>query len=649
MNTPNGSKTQNDLDRVLEKIAEIAKASAKGDHIYIYRGESKCYSKVCSGLYREYETGIKGTYFNIGVIQTEIVREAKEYTDKTDEFEILTEIQHYGGNTNLIDFTTDYLVALFFACDGEHEEPGRVILLRKPTKVVPKDYIVKKPPRTIRRAEVQKSIFVQARRGFVEPNVFVYIPRDLKIPMLGYLEKYHDISTKTIYNDLLGFIEKRRIHKKWHAEFYIGLSYQMRGDSEKDPRKKRRAYDKAIEHYTTAIEVNPDYANAYNNRSIIYRLKGNFDAVIQDCNKAIELNPDFAPAYLNRGNAYAEKGNVDEAIKNYTTAIEVNPNYVNAYNNRGTAYRRAGKFDEAIKDHTTAIELDRENAESYDNRGTDYYRKKRFDRAIEDYSTAIELNPKFANAYNNRGTAYHQKGNLDSAIEDYSTAIELNPYFTSAYSHRGEALLHLKKWEKAKTDLSKAKGMGHDIVDSFHKDYESVEDFEARNGVRIPTDIAALLQRTNPSSRKAKYKSYTQLLIDELREKHNFTRARVGQPDNWYEFSAGIRGIRYGIQFKRGNKVLTCIKIYEDIQSNRLDLFDALAERKEQIESAFGSPLEWERLEEQQRSRIVVPRDGNIELPDDALEEIRKWHIANLLKFKAVFLPEIKNALETLT
>ena len=154
---------------------------------------------------------------------------------------------------------------------------------------------------------------------------------------------------------------------------------------------------------------------------------------------------------------------------------------------------------------------------------------------------------------------------------------------------------------------------------------------------------------TNPSSRRAKYKSYTQMLIDELREKHKFTGARVGQPDNWYEFSAGIRGICYGVQFTRGDKVITCVKIYEDVQSNRLDLFDALEQRKEEIESAFGSPLQWERLEKQQRSRIFVSCNGNIELPDDELERIREWHIVNLLKFKAVFLPEIERVLETLT
>ena len=158
------------------------------------------------------------------------------------------------------------------------------------------------------------------------------------------------------------------------------------------------------------------------------------------------------------------------------------------------------------------------------------------------------------------------------------------------------------------------------------------------------------------SSKGAKYQCYMQKLIDELREEHNFTKARAGQPVNWYSFSSGIRGISYRVKFverdtefaQRGT-VRTYVNIDNNVRANRLDLFDALAQRKEQIESDFGSPLVWERLEEQQRSRIVVRRDGHIALPDAELERIREWHIANLLKLKAVFLHEIKNALETLT
>ena len=150
MNTSNGSNTQTDLSRVLAKITEITEKSATGD--YIYRGESKCHKKVSSNLYREYEADIEAENFDIATVQEEILREAREYTthEMTDS-EILTELQHHGGKTNLIDFTTDYLVALFFACNGNPDKPGRVILLQNQSG----DYKVVKPPSSLSTLNVR--------------------------------------------------------------------------------------------------------------------------------------------------------------------------------------------------------------------------------------------------------------------------------------------------------------------------------------------------------------------------------------------------------------------------------------------------------------------------------------------------------------
>ena len=422
MNTLNTSDTQTDLSRVLEKITEIANASAKGD--YIYRGESKCHKRVSSNLYREYEDDVETEHFNIEVVQNEILKEAKEYTThKMDDLEILTELQHHGGKTNLIDFTTDYLVALFFACDGNRDKPGRVILLQKESEA----YKVVKPPRTVARAGVQKSVFVQAPSGAVDPDTIVCISADLKGDMLEYLRKYHDISTKTIYNDLLGFIENRRLHKSVYTEFYKGVTCQDRGDSTRDPAKKQEWYNKAIEHYSEVIDLSPELAEAYSNRGNVYSSKDEFNTAIQDFNTAIGLNPELAHVYSNRGAAYTKIGNLEIAI--------------------------------------------------------------------QDYNTAIDLNPEDVDAYNNRGTAYYKKGEFDTAIRDYDTAIDLNHRYVNAYANRGEVWLALKKWEKSKTDLSIAKDMGYDIVASFHNDYESIEDFEAKHGVQVPEDIAALLSR----------------------------------------------------------------------------------------------------------------------------------------------------------
>ena len=524
MNTPNPSDTQTDLSRVLEKITEIANASANG--AYIYRGESKIHDKVSSNLYREYEKDVEAEHFDIAIVQAEILREAKEYTThKMDVLEILTELQHHGGKTNLIDFTTDYLVALFFACNGNPDAPGRVILLQNRSEA----YEVVKPSRMVARAGIQKSIFVQASSGVVAPDAVVRIPADLKGAMLDYLRNHHDISTKTIYNDLQGFIENRSSHKSAYTEFYKGFTCQKRADSAKNSTEKQTWDDKAVEHYTTAINLNPELTVAYNNRGNAYSEKSEVDRAIRDYNIAIDLNPEYTVAYNNRGNAYSEKGEVDRAIRDFNTAIDLNPEFAEVYNNRGNAYTDKDNLDRAIQDFNTAIDLNPEFAEVHNNRGNAYSKKGEFDRAIQNFNTAIDLNPEHAEVYYNRGNAYYNKGDLDNAIQDYNRAIEcnhedtlaynnrgvaytkksewtsaiqdynrainLNPEFVDTYYNRGEAWLHLREWEKAKADLSTAKNMGDDIVASFHNDYGSVANFEARYDVKVPEDIAALLSR----------------------------------------------------------------------------------------------------------------------------------------------------------
>ena len=67
-------------------------------------------------------------------------------------------------------------------------------------------------------------------------------------------------------------------------------------------------YDRAIALFSKALEINPRYAAAYNNRGVAYaKGKGQYDKAISDYNKAIEINPGLAEAYDNRGITYKEK------------------------------------------------------------------------------------------------------------------------------------------------------------------------------------------------------------------------------------------------------------------------------------------------------------------------------------------------------
>ena len=439
---------QNDLSQIKEIINEIEGKSADG--VYIFRGERRSsHTKVSSTLYRDFD-GIDD--FNIETIQKEMLNAAKKHTGHlphTDElppdfrphlasffgvseedtaevidFEMLTEIQHYGGKTNLIDFTTDYLIALFFACDGHHDKDGRIILQKVETV---KD-IVRQPRNPRNRVVAQKSVFIRSPKGFIQPckDDIVIIPAHLKNLILQYLRKYHGIFTETIYNDLHGFIRNQDIHGSADTQVYRGLAHQNKGDGMKDQAEKRRD-EVSIEHYTKAIELKPDMTAAYFNRGVVYIKNGEYDRAIADLTELIELKPDDAEVYLCRGWAYDLKGNFDCAIEDYNRAIQIKRDYANAYLNRGAVYGKKNEIDFAIKDFNRAIELKHDYVEAYNNRGSAYYEIGKYDRAIGDFTKVIELKPHDITAHNNRALAYEKKDDFDSAIADYTKVIDVLP------------------------------------------------------------------------------------------------------------------------------------------------------------------------------------------------------------------------------
>ena len=148
------------------------------------------------------------------------------------------------------------------------------------------------------------------------------------------------------------------------------------------------------------------------------------------------------------------------------------------------------------------------------------------------------------------------------------------------------------------------------------------------------------------SPKLEKYKEYFQRLIDELKESHGFpgsTSVRA-KNDNRQYFSAGLSNIYYRAGFARGGKV--SVSVYMGGEDKTL--FDRLETRAAEIESTFGGKLEWERLDDRKQSTISVYRDGKIESPHAELEELREWHVENLLKMKKSLMPEIEMALKTM-
>lgn len=189
-----------------------------------------------------------------------------------------------------------------------------------------------------------------------------------------------------------------------------------------------KQWDAAIEAYTKAIELQPDYAAAYNNRGSAYDELGKYDEAIRDYDRAIELQPDDPMAYNNRGSAYGELGKYDEAIRDYDRAIELRPDDPKAYNNRGLTYAEMGEYEKALADLQHALELAPEHPAILHSLGFAYMKRGEAgdrERALELFHKAISIDPSLPDAYEDRAKLYREMGKLELAEQDEAQAREL--------------------------------------------------------------------------------------------------------------------------------------------------------------------------------------------------------------------------------
>jgi tetratricopeptide (TPR) repeat protein len=81
----------------------------------------------------------------------------------------------------------------------------------------------------------------------------------------------------------------------------------------------------AISHFDRAIEISPDFAEAYNQRAIAKFLLDDHEGSLADCRKAIEQMPYHFGAWAGTGHNEAHLGRWHCAMKAYERCLAINP------------------------------------------------------------------------------------------------------------------------------------------------------------------------------------------------------------------------------------------------------------------------------------------------------------------------------------
>ena len=114
-------------------------------------------------------------------------------------------------------------------------------------------------------------------------------------------------------------------HAMWSIWFRLGTEeancHLMRGSMDLE----KRDFAAASQHFCRAIELDPDFAEPYNQRAIAHYLQEHFEDSIRDCKRTIRRMPCHFGAWAGMGHCYAHLDNVSEAIRCYSQALAINP------------------------------------------------------------------------------------------------------------------------------------------------------------------------------------------------------------------------------------------------------------------------------------------------------------------------------------
>jgi len=158
---------------------------------------------------------------------------------------------------------------------------------------------------------------------------------------------------------------------------------------------RAQQYDKAIEAFSTAIELISGDFEAYNYRGVARTHKGDYGGAIADYTRALQIKPEYAEALNNRGYAWVRKSNLSQALNDFSRAIEINPVLMDAYNSKAwilatssQAGYRSGK--EAVVLAQKAVDI-HPGIDSLDTLAAAFAANGQFDEAVSTQKRVIPM------------------------------------------------------------------------------------------------------------------------------------------------------------------------------------------------------------------------------------------------------------------
>ena len=182
---------------------------------------------------------------------------------------------------------------------------------------------------------------------------------------------------------------------------------------------------------------------------------GNYNDAIEQFTKAIDLEPDYADAYMARADACEKIGKLEEAAADYDRASTFLEKDKDVFYHSGRLYYLLNEYEKALEKTDISIKLKKTNDNAYRLKAKILIALERFEEALENCNTALTLKETSENFFL-RGIVNEKLGRFNPAEEDYLKAVGKDARNIDAYIALAELRLQLNKLPFALNHVNRA-------------------------------------------------------------------------------------------------------------------------------------------------------------------------------------------------
>jgi len=242
----------------------------------------------------------------------------------------------------------------------------------------------------------------------------------------------------------------------WMAHGNLGVALLDQAGTESGE-ARTKSLEAAEHHLLAAIELRPDFTDAYLNLALVWSRRNNFAAAEQWCRDALvhyPTAPAGSPIWKRRAKAYqylgwvlAAEGQPDSAMAAYRAGLKFDPDHEGILNGMGEVLSRQGNYQAAADCYRRALRANADLkgavaglADALNQLGVAAAGSGNLPAAENHLREAIAVDPNQAEAYNNLGAILAQQNRLDEAIECFRQAVRIRPDFEAARNNLASAM-----------------------------------------------------------------------------------------------------------------------------------------------------------------------------------------------------------------